>query len=56
MTVTAQTRVVYLTSPNRVVSAADGIHHAYRELGDGTPPLALPQHGQGDGGQRDRVP
>ena len=38
----------YLASPNRVVSAANGIDYAYRDLGDGTPPLVLLQHFRGN--------
>ena len=48
MTVTAQTRVEYLTSPNRVISAADGTDYAYRDLGEGAPPLVLLQHFRGN--------
>jgi pimeloyl-ACP methyl ester carboxylesterase len=38
----------YLASPNRVVSAANGIDYAYRDLGEGTPPLVLLQHFRGN--------
>ena len=38
----------YLTSPNRSVSAAGGIAYAYREVGEGTPPLVLLQHFRGN--------
>jgi hypothetical protein len=48
MTVKAQTRVEYLTSPNRVMSAADGTDYAYRDLGEGAPPLVLLQHFRGN--------
>ena len=48
MTVTAQTRVEYLTSPNRVISAADGTDYAYRDLGEGAPPLVLLRHFRGN--------
>jgi pimeloyl-ACP methyl ester carboxylesterase len=36
-----------LASPNRTVSAANGIDYAYREVGEGTPPLVLLQHFRG---------
>ena len=38
----------YLVSPNKVVSAANGIDYAYREVGHGTPPLVLLQHFRGN--------
>jgi pimeloyl-ACP methyl ester carboxylesterase len=34
----------YLTAPNRLVTAANGIDYAYRDIGDGTRPLVLLQH------------
>jgi pimeloyl-ACP methyl ester carboxylesterase len=37
-----------LASPNRSVSAANGIDYTYRELGEGTPPLVLLQHFRGN--------
>jgi pimeloyl-ACP methyl ester carboxylesterase len=38
----------YLTAPNRVVSAANGIDYAYRQVGAGTPALVLLQHFRGN--------
>jgi pimeloyl-ACP methyl ester carboxylesterase len=38
----------YLTAPNRVVSAANGIDYAYRQVGEGTPALVLLQHFRGN--------
>jgi pimeloyl-ACP methyl ester carboxylesterase len=38
----------YLAAPNRLVAAADGIEFAYREIGEGTPPLVLLQHFRGN--------
>jgi pimeloyl-ACP methyl ester carboxylesterase len=38
----------YLTAPNRVISAANGIDYAYRQVGDGTPALVLLQHFRGN--------
>jgi len=35
-------------SPNRLLGAADGIDYAYREAGEGTPPLVLLQHFRGN--------
>jgi pimeloyl-ACP methyl ester carboxylesterase len=37
-----------MASPNRVLSAANGIDYAYRDLGEGTPPLVLLQHFRGN--------
>jgi len=38
----------YLAAPNRMVSAANGIKYAYREVGDGAPALVLLQHFRGN--------
>jgi pimeloyl-ACP methyl ester carboxylesterase len=48
MTATAAATSEYLTAPNRVVSAANGIDYAYRAVGDGTPALVLLQHFRGN--------
>jgi pimeloyl-ACP methyl ester carboxylesterase len=48
MTATSPTNREYLASPNTVVSAANGIDFAYREVGEGTPPLVLLQHFRGN--------
>ena len=48
MTATSPTTAEYVASPNRVVSAANGIDYAYREVGKGTPPLVLLQHFRGN--------
>ena len=41
MTATAPPTSEYLAAANRVVSAANGIDYAYREVGEGTPALVL---------------
>jgi pimeloyl-ACP methyl ester carboxylesterase len=38
----------YVTSPNRVITAANGIDYAYRTNGEGSPPLVLLQHFRGN--------
>ena len=49
MTVTSPPTGEYIAAPNRTVSAANGINYAYREIGDGTPPvLVLLQHFRGN--------
>ena len=48
MTATSHTTAGYMASPNRVLSAANGIDYAYRDVGDGTPPLVLLQHFRGN--------
>jgi pimeloyl-ACP methyl ester carboxylesterase len=48
MTATASTTDEYLTSPNKVISAANGIDYAYRDLGEGAVPLLLLQHFRGN--------
>ncbi len=48
MTATSPGTGEYIASPNRVVSAANGIDYAYRDLGDGTPALVLLQHFRGN--------
>jgi pimeloyl-ACP methyl ester carboxylesterase len=48
MSATAATTGGYLGSPNSVVSAANGIDYAYREIGEGTRPLVLLQHFRGN--------
>ncbi len=47
MTATSPTTPDYLATPNRLVSAANGIDYAYREIGEG-PPLVLLQHFRGN--------
>ena len=37
-----------MAAPNRVVSAANGIDYAYRQIGEVTPPLVLLQHFRGN--------
>jgi pimeloyl-ACP methyl ester carboxylesterase len=37
-----------LESPNKIVSAANGVDYAFRELGDGAVPLVLLQHFRGN--------
>jgi pimeloyl-ACP methyl ester carboxylesterase len=48
MTATSSPTSEYLVVPNRVVSAANGVDYAYREVGEGTPALVLLQHFRGD--------
>ena len=48
MSATVPTTTEYQASPNRVVSAANEIDYAYREIGNGTPPLVLLQHFRGN--------
>jgi pimeloyl-ACP methyl ester carboxylesterase len=48
MTATATPSSEYLAAPNRVVSAANGIDYAYRQVGEGTPALVLLQHFRGN--------
>lgn len=48
MSATAPATTVYQASLNRVVSAANEIDYAYREIGNGTPPLVLLQHFRGN--------
>ncbi len=38
----------YLAAPNEVISAANGIDYAYRQVGDGAPALVLLQHFRGN--------
>ena len=38
----------YAASATRVLSAANGIDYAYRDVGEGTPPLVLLQHFRGN--------
>ncbi len=40
--------VTYSQSPNKLISAANGIDYAYRETGEGTVPLVLLQHFRGN--------
>jgi pimeloyl-ACP methyl ester carboxylesterase len=48
MTASSPAAGKFTAAPNRVVSAANGIEYAYREVGDGTPPLVLLQHFRGN--------
>jgi len=48
MTATTATTSEYLATPNRVVTAANRVEYAYREVGHGTPPLVLLQHFRGN--------
>jgi pimeloyl-ACP methyl ester carboxylesterase len=48
MTATSSPASEYLAAANTVVSAANGIDYAYREVGDGTPALVLLQHFRGE--------
>ena len=48
MTATSPTTAEYTASPNRVLSAPNGIDYAYRDVGEGTPPLVLLQHFRGN--------
>jgi pimeloyl-ACP methyl ester carboxylesterase len=48
MTATAPPTSEYLTAPNRVVTAPNGIDYAYRQVGEGMPALVLLQHFRGN--------
>ena len=48
MTMTSPASVGYEAAPNSTVRASNGIDYAYREVGDGTPPLILLQHFRGN--------
>ena len=48
MTATGPPNSQYLAAANRVVSAANGIDYAYRQVGEGTPALVLLQHFRGN--------
>ena len=48
MAASATTAGEYLVAHNTVVSAANGIDYAYREVGEGTPALVLLQHFRGN--------
>jgi pimeloyl-ACP methyl ester carboxylesterase len=48
MTTTSSATRKYLAAPNRLVSAANGIDYAYRDIGRGSPPLVLLQHFRGN--------
>src|SRR4051794_14356802 len=48
MTATSTSTGDYLAAPNSVVSAANGIDYAYRQVGEGTPALVLLQHFRGN--------
>lgn len=48
MTATSPPSAEYLTAPNGVVSAGNGINYAYRQVGEGTPALVLLQHFRGN--------
>src|SRR6476469_9861141 len=48
MTATAPPTGAYLAAPNRLISAANGIDYAYRQVGEGTPAVVLLQHFRGN--------
>ena len=48
MTATSATTGRYQAASTKRVEAANGINHAYREVGEGTPPLVLLQHFRGN--------
>ena len=48
MTATSPPTSEYVAAPNGVVSAANGIDYAYRQVGEGTPALVLLQHFRGN--------
>ena len=48
MTAASSPTSEYLAAPNGVVSAANGIDYAYRQVGEGTPALVLLQHFRGN--------
>jgi pimeloyl-ACP methyl ester carboxylesterase len=45
---TIQPQFLSLESPNKIVSAANGVDYAFRDLGDGAVPLVLLQHFRGN--------
>jgi pimeloyl-ACP methyl ester carboxylesterase len=48
MTAAWRTTGEYQAAPNRLASAAGGTGYAYRDVGEGTPPLVLLQHFRGN--------
>ena len=48
MTAISRPTTEYVSAPNRMVSAANGVDYAYREVGTGTPALVLLQHFRGN--------
>jgi pimeloyl-ACP methyl ester carboxylesterase len=48
MTAISPEAAVYVAAPSRKLSATNGIDYAYRDLGDGGPPLVLLQHFRGN--------
>jgi pimeloyl-ACP methyl ester carboxylesterase len=48
MTNMSGTQATYLAARNKVVSAANGIDYAYRQVGEGTPALVLLNHFRGN--------
>ena len=48
MSVTSPPTSAYLAARTRMISAANGIDYAYREIGEGTPDLVLLQHFRGN--------
>ena len=48
MSATSSSTAEYLTAPNGVVRAENGIEYAYRQVGEGTPALVLLQHFRGN--------
>jgi pimeloyl-ACP methyl ester carboxylesterase len=48
MTATLPTSCHYQASPSKLVEAANGVNYAYRESGEGAPPLVLLQHFRGN--------
>ena len=38
----------FQASPNKLIGAANGVDYAYRDVGEGTPPLVLLQHFRGN--------
>ena len=48
MTATTISTGEYLAAPNSMISAANGVDYAYRQVGEGTPALVLLQHFRGN--------
>jgi hypothetical protein len=48
MTATARPGSEYLAAANGMISGANGIDYAYRQVGEGTPALVLLQHFRGN--------
>jgi pimeloyl-ACP methyl ester carboxylesterase len=48
MTTTSPTTTGYVAAPNRAIRAENGVDYAYRDIGEGAPPVVLLQHFRGN--------